>query len=80
MYIFEYNKRRNQMDISEKINEVIDQKIQNGEIKKLISESIEAGIESGIKEVLETYSSMAREDTIKILKDKIASDVFKDLY
>lgn len=48
------------MDISEKINEVIDQKIQNGEIKKLISESIEAGIESGIKEVLETYSSMAR--------------------
>jgi ribosomal protein S3AE len=69
MYIFEYNKRRNQMDISEKINEVIDQKIQNGEIKKLISESIEAGIESGIKE-----------DTIKILKDKIASDVFKDLY
>ncbi|HAS91614.1 MAG TPA: hypothetical protein DCS12_05040 [Clostridiales bacterium] len=68
------------MDISEKINEVIDQKIQNGEIKKLISESIEAGIESGIKEVLETYSSMAREDTIKILKDKIASDVFKDLY
>jgi len=80
MYIFEYNKRRNQMDISEKINEVIDQKSQNGEIKKLISESIEAGIESGIKEVLETYSSMAREDTIKILKDKIASDVFKDLY
>jgi beta-mannanase len=80
MYIFEYNKRRNQMDISEKINEVIDQKIQNGKIKKLISESIEAGIESGIKEVLETYSSMAREDTIKILKDKIASDVFKDLY
>lgn len=80
MYIFEYNKRRNQMDISEKINEVIDQKIQNGEIKKLISESIEAGIESGIKEVLETYSSMAREDTIKILKDKIASDVFEDLY
>jgi beta-mannanase len=80
MYIFEYNKRRNQMDISEKINEVIDQKIQNGEIKKLISESIEAGIESGIKEVLKTYSSMAREDTIKILKDKIASDVFKDLY
>lgn len=68
------------MDISEKINEVIDQKIQNGKIKKLISESIEAGIESGIKEVLETYSSMAREDTIKILKDKIASDVFKDLY
>ncbi len=68
------------MDISEKINEVIDQKIQNGEIKKLISESIETGIESGIKEVLETYSSMAREDTIKILKDKIASDVFKDLY
>lgn len=68
------------MDISEKINEVIDQKIQNGEIKKLISESIEAGIESGIKEVLATYSSMAREDTIKILKDKIASDVFKDLY
>ena len=46
----------------------------------MISESIEAGIESGIKEVLETYSSMAREDTIKILKDKIASDVFKDLY